>query len=266
MDAGRSGEDAHRLPQALFTEEALPLYDRTAARLLADLESGGARPGDRLPSERLLSERYKVSRVTLRAALAQLQSRGIVDSSRSRGWLVKEFQPRSEPEAESPSQVPSFTDLAAAQGLVSETRVLSTEVRPASMEEAETLRMAPGAPLFELRRLRYLDQLAIAVEHNRLPLAVCPDLAKVDFERESLYATLRRSSPPQIPSVADYSVEARSATAEEQRLLDMTEPVPLLVATQLSFNQFHRPIELTIACYRGDRYRFRASIGSGPRA
>jgi GntR family transcriptional regulator len=32
------------------------------------------------------------------------------------------------------------------------------------------------------------------------------------------------------------------------------------VATQLAFNQYSQPLELTAAIYRGDRYHFRASI------
>ena len=242
------------------------LYQQTAERLLRDIEAGSTESGDRLPSERQLCDRYQVSRVTLRSALRTLQDRGVVDSSPSRGWFVREPQPRGDKELDGVTSVPGFTDLAVAKGLSSRSQVRSAKVRPCTLQEAERLRMAPGAELFELDRIRYLDGLAIAIEHNRLPLAICTDLVNVDFERVSLYETLRASDPPQIPSVADYSVEARPASAEEERWLDITEPVPLLVATQLSFNQSGRPIELTTAAYRGDRYLFRASISSYSRA
>lgn len=76
--------------QGLFADDALPLYERTAARLLDDLRAAAARPGDRLPSERAMVTRYAVSRVTLRAALAQLEARGVVRPSSSRGWFVAE--------------------------------------------------------------------------------------------------------------------------------------------------------------------------------
>ncbi|MFE7117154.1 winged helix-turn-helix domain-containing protein, partial [Streptomyces sp. NPDC057654] len=72
------------MPRGLFGDDALPLYERTAKQLLDDLRAAAARPGDRLPSERALVDRYAVSRVTLRAALAQLESRGIVRPSSSR--------------------------------------------------------------------------------------------------------------------------------------------------------------------------------------
>jgi GntR family transcriptional regulator len=138
--------------------------------------------------------------------------------------------------------------------------VLESGVRPGAITEAESLRIAPGADRFEMRRLRYLNGLVVVLEHNRLPLALCPALAATDFTTASLYATLRAADPPQLPRVAQYSVEARQPTAEERRLLEVDEIVPMLEATQLAFNQDGRPMELTVATYRGDRYRFQASI------
>lgn len=260
MVAAVGADQALRLPKGLLSPDALPLYDQVAAKLLADIAASEATPGDRLPSERSLCSGYEVSRVTLRSALRRLEDRGVIGSLPSRGWYVRE-RPHATVESR-PNYVLGFSDSAALQGLVSTSRVLSREVRPCTFEEAEPLRIAAGAPLFDLRRMRFLDGLVIALERNRLPVAVCPFISDVDFDRESLYQTLRTMDPPRIPSVADYSVEARTASTEEEELLEITQPVPLLVATQLAFDQQGVPIEFTKACYRGDRYRFRASIGS----
>jgi GntR family transcriptional regulator len=250
----------------LFTGEALPLYERTAARLLADLRESGASVGDRLPSERALAQRYAVSRVTLRAALADLQVHGVVRPSSTRGWFVADLGPPADappsPAATTP-QVLGLADFARVNGLTPSSRVLSATVRPATVSEAESLRVAPGADLFELHRLRFLDDLLVALEHNRLPLAICPALAETDFNNASLYATLRAAEPPQVPRVSDYSVEARHPTAREIELFDIGDTMPMLVATTLTYNQPGRPIELTTQVYRGDRYRFRASITNG---
>jgi GntR family transcriptional regulator len=249
------------LPRGLLAETALPLYGRTASRLLGDLRSGGARPGDRLPSERHLAERYGVSRVTMRAALVDLRERGMVASSASRGWFVEDLGVGTGPGATTAgATVQGLADFAAVHGLRVRARVLDIGVRPCTVEEAATLRVAPGSPLFELHRLRYLDDLVVVSEHNRVPLHFCPGLPDVDFSRASLYATLRQASPPQVPRVADYSVEARPPSGTEQELLEIDGSVPLLVATQLAFNQDGRPLEYTVAAYRGDRYRFTASI------
>jgi GntR family transcriptional regulator len=254
------------MPRPLFTGEALPLYERTAAQLLADLREAGARVGDRLPSERALALRYAVSRVTLRAALADLELRGVVRPAPTRGWLVADLgQPAdtATSTAATAPQVLGLADFARVNGLTPSSRVLSATVRPATLSEAESLRIAPGADLFELHRLRFLDDLLVALEHNRLPLAICPALAETDFNNASLYATLRAADPPQLPRVADYSVEARHPTPREIELFDIGHTMPMLVATTLTFNQPGRPIELTTQVYRGDRYRFRASITNG---
>ncbi|MFF8678421.1 GntR family transcriptional regulator [Streptomyces sp. NPDC015237] len=276
------------LPRGLLDADALPLYAQVAARLMDDITAGGARAGDRLPSERVLAERYAVSRVTMRSALADLAGRGVIESSPARGWFLTSTgtstgtgtgtgagtgttagggagggtaeagdTPAAAPGGRS---VQGFADHALRHGLAARTRVLASAVRPARVQEAEELRIAPGAPLFEMRRLRYLDDLVVVVEHNRLPLALCPRLADTDFGTASLYATLRAATPGQFPRVADYSVEARQPTPEERELLEITDVTPVLVATQLAYNQDARPLELTVAIYRGDRYRFRASI------
>ncbi|MFE2374689.1 GntR family transcriptional regulator [Streptomyces sp. NPDC059398] len=243
--------------------ETLPLYSLVARRLREDATGGDMRPGDRLPSERVLAERYQVSRVTLRSALNRLAEEGLIASAPARGWFLQEDRSADHPALSRPSAgrtVQGFADYALRHGLAVRTRVLAAEARAATIAEAEELRIAPGAPLFSMRRLRFLDELVVVVEHNRLPLALCPELADTDFGHASLYATLRQADPPQVPHVADYSVEARQPDAEESELLDITDTTPVLVATQLAFNQEARPLELTVAIYRGDRYRFRASI------
>lgn len=255
------------LPQGLLSGDALPLYTQVAGRLLDDIAEKGARPGDRLPSERALATRYGVSRVTLRSALNELAERAVIESSPARGWFLAEGYERVAPAPLSPSPGPAaaqsvqgFADYAEQHGFRIRAEVLESEVRPATVREAERLRIGPGADLFEMRRVRYLDDRVVVLEHNRLPLELCPLLAETDFSKDSLFATLRRADPPQLPRVADYSVEARQPTDVERELLEITDATPVLVATQLAFNQYSQPLELTAAIYRGDRYHFRASI------
>ncbi len=72
-----------------------------------------------------------------------------------------------------------------------------------------------------MRRLRSLNGLVVVLEHNRLPLGLCPALRETDFTTASLYATLLTASPPQIPRRAEYAVQARSPNRQEQRALDL---------------------------------------------
>jgi len=239
-----------------------PLHDAVAERLAEFVRSEGIGPDGRLPAERRLSDLFAVSRVTVRQALTALEDQGVVYRSPSRGWFVS-GQQRPRPSSATGHRVEGFADYARTHGLKAHARVLTSQVRACTVQEAELLHMAPGAPVFELRRLRYLDDLVIALEHNRLVLGLCPNLPEIDFGTASLYATLRAADPPQVPAAAEYSVEARAPSAEEMTLLETDASVPMLVATQLTYNQRGRPIELTVQSYRGDRYRFQATITDG---
>ncbi len=52
--------------------------DRVARDLQAMIAAGRLRPGDRLPGERQLAAMMRVSRASLRAALAQLKEKGLI--------------------------------------------------------------------------------------------------------------------------------------------------------------------------------------------
>ena len=237
--------------------DAVPLYEQVAARLWEDLRKSGARRGDRLPSERVLGERYDVSRVTLRSALTLLADRGAVQPAASRGWFIAEEVTA----ATSTSHVEGFADYARKHRIPTSTKMLMSRVRSCTVREAQRLRIAPGEDLFEMRRLRSLNGMVVVLEHNRLPLAICPALADADFTQASLYATLLTADPPQIPRRAEYSVEARPPNAQERRALELAgTSVPVLMARQLTYSQHGHPLELTDQAYRGDRYQFRGAI------
>ena len=245
------------LPRGALDPDSVPLYERIAGQLWGDLRASGARSGDRLPSERVLTDRYHVSRVTLRSALALLAERGAVQAAPSRGWFVA----GEVTAATSTTRVEGFADYARKHRIPTSTNMLMSRVRPCTLREAQRLRIAPGEALFEMRRLRSLNGLVVVLEHNRLPLAVCPVLADTDFTNASLYATLLTADPPQIPRRAEYAVEARSPNREERRVLDLEgTSVPVLMARQLTYRQHGHPLELTDQAYRGDRYQFRAAI------
>lgn len=234
-----------------------PLYAQVARLLAEEVAGGSLTRGTRLPSERELCARLGVSRVTLRRALAELVEAGVLESSHGRGWYVT-----TGVLGEPPNALQSFTETARARGLEPSARVLAAGVRPATLDEAETLAIAPGAALFALERVRLLSGVPLACDRALLPLAVAPELPDHDYAAVSLYAVLTAAGAA--PSRADYAVEALAAAEPLAGRLELAPGAPVLVTDQTTYDAAGRVVELARMTYRGDRYRFRASLSRDP--
>src|SRR5262245_53862334 len=164
-----------------ISEAAQPLYHRVYREIVREIESGTLQPGDRLPSERWFCDELGVSRATVRRALEELIAEGLVES-RGRGSFIT-----GDAVVEPPNTLMSLSEIARSRGLAASARVLGLDIRPATIDEAEAFGIAPGAELFELRRLRMLDGLPISIDVNRVPLRLLPDAPDIDFTTASLY-------------------------------------------------------------------------------
>jgi GntR family transcriptional regulator len=173
-----------------LSEASQPLYHRVYRELSKEIESGGLRPGDRLPSERWLCDELGVSRATVRRAIEELISDGLVQT-RGRGSYVG-----GDALVEPPNTLMSLSELGRSRGLEATSRVLAADLRAATIDEAEAFGIAPGAELFELRRVRMLDGLPISVDHNRVPLRLIPDAALIDFTSASYSESTARGTRP----------------------------------------------------------------------
>ncbi len=214
-------------------------------------------PGARLPSERELCARFEASRTTVRRALAELVASGLLRAEHGRGTFVQ--PPRI---GETTNALMSFSELAHARSLTPTSRVLHQETRPATLDESAMFGLAPGAPLFVLRRLRMLDGLPVSVDESRLPSARLPGIATVRFETASLYATLAHLG--HAPVRADYTIDAVAASPALSRALGVRAGSPLLRAETVSVDAQQLTVEHGEMFYRADRYRFMATLTRGP--
>lgn len=232
---------------------AQPLFLQVQRRIADAIAAGTLKPGDRLPPERVLLEELQVSRATVRRALSQLVEDGLLDASPGRGWFV-----RSGPLSEPPNVLMSLSELGARHGLDTTAHVLEQRVRGATLDEAETFEIAPGADVFVLRRVRRFDGLPVGVEASRVPLARAPRLPDTDFTTASLMATLDASGAGTVR--ADYVTEGGPVGEDCAPHLELEPGSPAFIATTTGYDEAGRVVELTRSVYRSDRYRFRATL------
>jgi len=229
---------------------------RQIARTIAtQIANGEIARGSRLMSERDLGKHFNVSRVTIRRALLDLQGRGLIEAEGARGWFVTSALGE-------PNALMGFSEMARARGLKPKSRVLKAEVRAATLDEAECLGIAPGASLFDLERIRLLDDVAVGHERSRVVLEFAPAIAQADFATASLYDELRKFGV--IAHSADYVLQGAAADEREAKLLDVDIGAPLLIATATAHMQNGIAMEMSHSIFRSDRYRFRTTLFRSP--
>lgn len=229
-----------------------PRYSAIADELGRRIEEGVLPQGAQLLGERELCKHFDASRVTLRKALVELRDRGLIEADSSRGWFV------CSPVVGEPNALASFSEMAVSRGLKASSDVIEATVRLAMIEEADDLRVAPGSELFELRRIRRLDGVAVGIEHSRVPLKLAPELPSADFSSMSLYAELDRAGVR--PTYSEYSIQAVAASQADAALLGVPPETPLLSARAVTHLKDGRPIEISQSLFLGDRYRFNATL------
>lgn len=210
-------------------------------------------PGDPIPPERELEQRFGVSRMTVRQALHQLVLSGHLERMQGRGTFV------ARPKLEQVLALTSFSEEMLRRGLRPGGKMLSVRRVAADPLMAECLQLAPGAPLVELRRLRLADDEPMALETVYLSAERFPDLLQADLTDRSLYRWLAERYGVEL-SHATQTIEATVLASEEARLLNVAPGTPAFRLERRSYDRTGQPIEFVRSLYRGDRYKLHARL------
>lgn len=232
----------------------VPLYVQIAESLLDRIESGRLLPGDRLPPERELSEGLGVNRMTLRRALRELESQGRLIRRQGSGTFVAD--PKIERQA---GRLISFTRGMERCGFAPGARVVHLQERPVEASLAAVLRLPVDAPVYDLLRLRLLNDVPAMLEHYVMSVRRFPNLGRWDLERRSMYEVMETEYGVRILR-AKQSLEPVVAGDYEASLLDVSPGAPLMLERRLAYDQEDQPVEHGRDLYRGDRFRFVTEI------
>jgi GntR family transcriptional regulator len=237
---------------AEIQEKSEPKYYVVKRHLLGLLPDFS--PGVPLPTERELASVLSTSRTTVRQALTELVTEGRLVRRHGSGTYV------AEPKLAWPLQMSSFTEQAASSGLVVETSFVSAERIRATDELAELLRVARGASVHRLERLRKVNGAPMALEQSHLSAARFPGLARAVRRTGSLYQVLAEQWDIKVVRAVE-TIETAPASTREAGLLDTDVGAPMMMLSRHSFDASDEPVEWVRSWYRGDRYKFVATLG-----
>jgi GntR family transcriptional regulator len=223
----------------------LPLYAQLREILTEEIAT--LRPGDRLPSEPQIVETFKVSRATVRQAIAELERAGLLERRRGFGTFVVDRRNMS---WQVQSEHGWHEDMIRRGHRVS-TRILHQGLDRAPGWVVEALRLG-GDRTIRIDRVRSIDDAVVLFIRNYLHPELCAAALDADLTDSSLYAWLEQRYGLRVKT-GTRTVRATAAHAKEAKILGVRPGAPLLHVEAISLDERRGPFECYEAWHRGDR-------------
>lgn len=241
-------------PDSLTLNRKLPLWYQVSQSLRASILGRSPHEPLRLPTEDRLAEHYGVSVLTMRQALKELESEGLISRHRRRGTFIEPSARRG-----APVRLLGSVDAIVAQQSGERTTVLGHGPAPIPAELAEHF---PG--LRETTAYRRLRSDAAGGEptnwaENFVRRDVAERIDVADLARWPMTKVLRDAVGVRISRITD-TVEARLADPETARLLRVPLLSPILHYTGVTYDDTGRAVDVARIHYRGDRFSFTVTV------
>ena len=235
------------LPARRLLRDDGPLYRQLVTILKTPIVDGTCPVGSELPKEAELAERFGISLITVRQALRELESDGLIRKRAAKPAVVA----AQTPAPKLSSAFRNFADIAAY------TRDARLDVASYRREAGETPQAA-----FNLREdeVPYCLRGVLVVGNRReaqitswFPPAIGMRLRRRDFDEVLIFRVVERHLGLRLAG-ARIAVRAELADAGLARDLDYSEGAPVLAMEMLYRTPGQDPVELTIARHRGDLF------------
>lgn len=224
-----------------------PLWTSIRDHLSEEIARGHYAPGDRLPTESQLSDRFGVNRHTVRRALAAMAADGTVHARRGAGVFV-----RHRPTAYPLGRRVRFHQNLTAAGRVPEKRILMLETRAPDADEAAALDLECGAQVHVYEGLSLADGTPIALFRSVFPAGRFPRMLEALKDSQSVTAGFAAHG------LADYTrasteITAKPATPTLAAQLQLPSGAAILRTVAVNVDAEGRPVEFGRTWFAGDR-------------
>ncbi|NJD24762.1 MAG: GntR family transcriptional regulator [Betaproteobacteria bacterium] len=233
-----------------------PLYRQIKDFMIRSLEAGEWGPGDAIPSEGELAQRFNVSQGTVRKAIDEMASENLLVRRQGKGTFVASH--------DDPRSFYRFLRLVPDSGeAVQAVSVpLSCVTRPAGAEVAAALGLAAGDPVHYVERLLRFGGDTVVFDEIYLLAELFPGLALAQLSggERSLYSLFEGDYGVRMIR-AEERLRAEPAGAHSAKLLGVRAGDPLLLVERTAYTYGDKPVEWRRGHYRTDRFHYRNDLG-----
>jgi GntR family transcriptional regulator len=227
----------------------VPLYQRVFGILNQSIQNGTYEAGQQLPTETELAAEFKVSKGTIRQALAVLADRGLIQRKQGSGTFVAETH--------HPTRfIGSFTDI-----VLGSKNLRQRDFRlEAGVPFPTSVRLALGSSETHgtvIVRRREVNGEIFAYSIQHLSPLVAPLVSKRELAKSGFISLLHNHGFTVLG--ADQSVTAELASADVAENLEIELGAPVLAARRV-LRSDRGPVEVVHGWYRGDRYEWQTQL------
>ena len=224
------------------------VYTQIADDLRAQIASGVLRPGDDVPTEADLAERWHTSRGPIRNALAALRGEGLIETGRGRPARVVARKANQAVDVSAP-----FTRWARDLGVTPGAQTQELSLRRAG-DRAEALGVSPDDTIVGVVRLRSLDGRPTMLERLFYTEAVGRRLFDIDTDEVSITEYLGSVGNPIVG--LEHQIDAVAADEQDATLLRVPQGTPILRLSRISRDAQGRIFEASEDRYLSEVVRF----------
>ncbi|WP_181995534.1 GntR family transcriptional regulator [Clostridium sp. AM58-1XD] len=228
------------------------VYMNICYQILDDIIKDKYSVGDLIPTQNELSERFHVSRATIREAVKELIRRGVLKAVKGKGTFVI-----TKPgEITKDNRLDGFSGLRFRNiGREVHSKVIVIEEIPADKKLSNKLIVPQGDLITHIRRVRYVDLIPLCVDDAYLASRY---LKGIDFHKEdlvtgSLYKILEKKADIYFDFVEE-KYRAVSCPEELADYLEISHGEPVLAIERISCDEFGKPIEYCENYERSDLF------------
>ncbi|MGK7952850.1 MAG: phosphonate metabolism transcriptional regulator PhnF [Xenococcaceae cyanobacterium] len=224
-----------------------PIYTQIAEELRNNIQQQTYQPGDKLPTEAQLSQRFGVHRHTIRSAIAILKEEGLIRVDRGRGTFV----------AATPIQYPigkrvRYNENLKAQGIKASYQTIKAVEIPADKAIATSLKIEIGAKVIFIERLGLADNQPISIASSYFSGDRFPDLISHWKKHTSISQLLKEVYSCEHLRYST-KISARIVRETDARLLQVPLNYPILLAESINVDGDDKIIEYGVSRFCGEK-------------
>lgn len=239
----------------LDPNQVVPLYHQIYLILREQILEGDF-DNKPLPGELVLAEQFNVSRVTMRRAIQDLVSEGLVARGRGKGTFVK---PRTPTSAAGQSQLMSASAMRLqASGDSSDLQLITSKRIIPTSDIARALHLPSDAVVEQLVRVRQFDEQPMAHLTSYIPEELSGRICRRRLRERPILMLLEEAGVK--VAKAKQSINAKLADSTVAYALGVPVGAPLLAITRVAYDENGRPVQLLKGLYRPDRYDYRIEL------